>query len=211
MSEPTKTTEPKSSFCVIVGKAHRWVNGGEQGGDRPVICGDCGADLEDEEDEPTELLRCPFCGDSLIQVERVGTSRQSCVVSCEQCGCRLESNENGFCKAWNTRPPAEPVSEAPIGVADIHRILNGEKAAMEKVGIERVTKMLLQNEEEMKQLADVMVSWFPEINGAHADPAGRAIFLLRELRKLREQKAPCLDSAAVERPLTNPIARDNIE
>lgn len=55
------------------------------------------------------LLPCPFCGDE-AEVERYGTPRQSCIVACTNCGCRLSSNENGAGRAWNQRalsPPSE--------------------------------------------------------------------------------------------------------
>lgn len=48
------------------------------------------------------LLPCPFCGHD-AEVEREGTGRQSCIVACTWCGCRLESNESGAGAAWNER------------------------------------------------------------------------------------------------------------
>ena len=55
-----------------------------------------------------ELLPCPFCGSDAIEVVRIGTGRVSCQVRCEDCGAFLESNENGYGHAWNTRPlPAD--------------------------------------------------------------------------------------------------------
>jgi len=50
-----------------------------------------------------EMKPCPFCGSRDIEVVRDGTSRQSCIVACEDCGCRLESNEIGHGKYWNIR------------------------------------------------------------------------------------------------------------
>ncbi len=50
-----------------------------------------------------ELLCCPFCGAKSAYVERAGTSKASCIVVCGECGCRLESNEVGSGKRWNTR------------------------------------------------------------------------------------------------------------
>ena len=46
---------------------------------------------------------CPFCGCSMVELVRPGTSRQSCIVACADCGCRLESNEIGALEAWNRR------------------------------------------------------------------------------------------------------------
>ncbi len=50
------------------------------------------------------LKPCPFCGGE-AEVEREGTSRQSCIIDCADCGCRLESNEIGAGDAWNRRSP----------------------------------------------------------------------------------------------------------
>ncbi len=49
-----------------------------------------------------KLKPCPFCGGE-AEVEREGTSRQSCIIDCANCGCRLESNEIGAGDAWNRR------------------------------------------------------------------------------------------------------------
>jgi Lar family restriction alleviation protein len=57
----------------------------------------------------TTLQPCPFCGSKDIEVEREGTNRQSCVVSCADCGCRLESNEIGSGQQWNERVITTPV------------------------------------------------------------------------------------------------------
>lgn len=51
-----------------------------------------------------ELKPCPFCGGAPY-FERLGNRHQSCVVICENCGCTLESNEEGArCgEQWNQR------------------------------------------------------------------------------------------------------------
>ena len=51
----------------------------------------------------SELKPCPFCGCVDIEIERVGTVRASCIVVCTECGCKLESNETGSGRFWNTR------------------------------------------------------------------------------------------------------------
>lgn len=53
----------------------------------------------------TALLPCPWCNGP-AEIIRFGTPRQSCIVSCEECGARLESNENGAGIEWNRRAPS---------------------------------------------------------------------------------------------------------
>jgi len=50
------------------------------------------------------LKPCPFCGGE-AEFVRTGTSRRSCIITCTECGCTLETNENGeFCGSqWNNR------------------------------------------------------------------------------------------------------------
>lgn len=52
------------------------------------------------------LLPCPFCGGA-AEYERLGTPRASTVISCTQCGCRLESAPPTWDQAmdWNRRTP----------------------------------------------------------------------------------------------------------
>lgn len=53
-----------------------------------------------------DLLPCPFCGGKAAY-ERMGTARQSCIVSCESCACTLETGEVWSCgQRWNQRHPA---------------------------------------------------------------------------------------------------------
>lgn len=50
------------------------------------------------------LKPCPFCGGE-GEFERYGNSRQSCIVACTNCGCRLETNESEWNSGsdWNRR------------------------------------------------------------------------------------------------------------
>lgn len=55
--------------------------------------------------EAERLLPCPFCGGE-AEVERVGDYRQSHIIACTECGCRLETGEDAEWNrgnAWNTR------------------------------------------------------------------------------------------------------------
>ena len=67
-----------------------------------------------------ELKPCPFCGGT-AEFERRGSQRQSCIVACEDCGGRLESNESDWNSgsAWNRR------AEASTLAAEVER-LKGE-------------------------------------------------------------------------------------
>ena len=49
------------------------------------------------------LKACPFCGGR--PTIRLGTQRQSCIIICDECGARLESNESyELCgEQWNNR------------------------------------------------------------------------------------------------------------
>ena len=51
-----------------------------------------------------KLLPCPFCGGE-AEFERLGTSRCSSIVVCQNCGCRVEANEVGDFNGdhWNRR------------------------------------------------------------------------------------------------------------
>lgn len=50
-----------------------------------------------------QLLPCPFCGGEAI-VERKGSFRQSNIVTCTECGCRVESGDVFDATAsWNRR------------------------------------------------------------------------------------------------------------
>lgn len=60
------------------------------------------------------LEPCPFCGGE-AGFERYGDRRQSSIVTCTNCGARVEANEEGDFNgtAWNRRklPAPEPLSQ----------------------------------------------------------------------------------------------------
>ena len=56
-----------------------------------------------EDEHEHSLFCCPMCGEDAAYPERYGTPRASCICVCDNCGLRLESNEQLFGKAWNTR------------------------------------------------------------------------------------------------------------
>lgn len=52
-----------------------------------------------------DLLPCPFCGGK-AKYERMGSARNSCIIGCTKCGCRLETGEVWSCgETWNIRHP----------------------------------------------------------------------------------------------------------
>ena len=75
----------------------------------------------------TEQLKpCPFCGSAEPVFERVGTSRQSCIVVCGNCGARHESCDEGEDSgaSWNRR--AQPAQAVPVLTeSELRSILQG--------------------------------------------------------------------------------------
>ena len=70
----------------------------------------------------TELLPCPFCGEAAY-FERHGSNRKSCIVSCQSCGCSLETGETGHdCGGmWNTRASGQCQPAMPADAEDAAR------------------------------------------------------------------------------------------
>jgi len=59
------------------------------------------------------LLPCPFCGHD-AEFEREGTGRQSCIVTCTDCGARHESGDTwNSGHSWNRRTPSVPEEANP--------------------------------------------------------------------------------------------------
>jgi len=61
--------------------------------------------------DKTKLRNCPFCGGK-AGVERQGTHRVSMIISCVDCGCKLETGETGWIDkntSWNKRINADPL------------------------------------------------------------------------------------------------------
>lgn len=62
-------------------------------------------------DNEKELMPCPFCGGE-AEFERIGNTRMSTIVSCTDCGCRLECGETfNHGEQWNARP--QPSTDKP--------------------------------------------------------------------------------------------------
>jgi hypothetical protein len=53
------------------------------------------------------LAPCPFCGGE-AEVQQQGTNRQSHIIACTNCGCRLETGETWNAGSlWNKRQPTQ--------------------------------------------------------------------------------------------------------
>ena len=75
------------------------------------------------------LAPCPFCGGEATldhDGARRGTPRQSCIVVCTQCGCCLESSDEGddSGRSWNQRhstAPQQPERPWPVRGPDFNQ------------------------------------------------------------------------------------------
>jgi len=66
-----------------------------------------------------DLKPCPFCGGN-ANIERIGDSRVSTIVSCDECGCRLENGEefnHGI--GWNTRADTGALATQSARIAEL--------------------------------------------------------------------------------------------
>jgi len=77
----------------------------------------------------SDIAPCPFCGGE-AEIESHGTSRQSCIVSCTNCGARAEGSN---LEAWNRRaePSSIKPSETEWGVAILKERVNLYKRVRE--------------------------------------------------------------------------------
>ena len=82
--------------------------------------------------ERTPLLPCPFCGGKAA-IERHGTMRQSCIIACEDCSCRLETGEVfDMGRAWNTRHSqgGNAIDDKDFAISDLNKDWNKLRAAL---------------------------------------------------------------------------------
>lgn len=87
--------------------------------------------------EAERLLPCPFCGGE-AEVERVGDYRQSHIIACTECGCRLETGEDAEWNrgnAWNTRAQSARMAALEDALREVHDdlIMRAEFEGDEKI------------------------------------------------------------------------------
>jgi len=105
--------------------------------------------------EGKKIQPCPFCGSKdSIEVERVGTSRASCIVSCTECGCRLESNEIGYGHYWNSRPELPKTIKEVVETLYAHYKKNGGYTRTATGFIEKITGRRWERDEEFEELKE---------------------------------------------------------
>ena len=103
----------------------------------------------------SDLKPCPFCGCKDIEIERVGTSRASCIVVCTECGCKLESNETGAGRLWNTRAESAELAtlreqvkvlrEALQKLLEVNPVISfSRKVAFEYVSVAEKARLILK-------------------------------------------------------------------
>ena len=97
---------------------------------------------------------CPFCGGD-AQFERVGTPRQSTIVACSECACRLESpDEFNYSTSWNRRTPSPAAAE----LLAVCRLL--------------LTRMTWSEFEDLRRRAETVLAKFPADSAADVATPG---------------------------------------
>ena len=87
-----------------------------------------------------ELKPCPFCGGK-AHIDRVGTTRVSCIVSCQDCGATVESGETfNQGTQWNTRPTDSGYVQVPVEPTE----------EMIEAGVSSVSTQYFAHEEALK-------------------------------------------------------------
>ncbi len=93
------------------------------------------------------LLPCPFCGHDTPEFERIGTSSQSCIVACGNCGGRHESGDEYLASgtSWNRRAQAP----APQGIEVVAYVLGD-------IRIEKVVQKAGPSKWAVRRTGDVL-------------------------------------------------------
>lgn len=105
--------------------------------------------------ERDELKPCPFCGGK-ADFERMGTSRQSCIVECESCGVRHESSDEygRSGQSWNERQPTRAPQAVP---ALTHEQFMGFRDAVDDLECELQTRYQGYPEDDRRRVRDFAV------------------------------------------------------
>lgn len=128
------------------------------------------------------LKKCPFCGGE-PDVIRYGTNRQSALVSCSNCSCTLESNEEGAGHWWNTRTElAELQAELNVAndlVAELQR-----DAVITMRERDELRKELSEARNEAQRLEDKLAGAIEDLNHAN-EYINTAAGIIKERNELR--------------------------
>lgn len=125
----------------------------------------------------TDLRECPFCGGG-AEIEQVGTRRQSQIIACTNCGCRLESAETRIDAhiQWNRRAETERETVAQWMIDNSFATGHGDSIA----------GLLAELKWQIEELR-------AKVNRIHPVPVRDAEILARA-RKILAEPAPELDA-----------------
>lgn len=115
-----------------------------------------------------KLEPCPFCGGQ-AEFERVGTKTASCIIFCENCGCRLESNESGeWCgDQWNRRhyavvevktaPPTQPLTTVETAPETNIQVTGSVLAKIQQLWVTTLVLVLLTGLQAAVAIKDLLI------------------------------------------------------
>ena len=108
-----------------------------------------------------KLKPCPFCGGE-PEYERHGTNRQSCIISCLDCGARIETGETGGLEGsmWNTRTADGERTAAKARIAYFEQ-LAADRLAKNTADAERIAEL----EKALRKAAGRLERYAVQVDG----------------------------------------------
>lgn len=120
-------------------------------------------------DNKIELKPCPFCGSRDITIERYGNYKKSTIILCEECGCRLESNEEGryVGEQWNTRQEAtkEQASNLIDTNQDLMKLSRWLMGYVMELHDFRNKALCKEYHDDLGKMRDHIIGQFPQLQG----------------------------------------------